>query len=77
MFFGATVVYVDDLGTETRVRIVGTDEADALSNEISWVSPVARVLLKSQVGDVLKLVTPAGAREIEVLSVDYPDPATD
>lgn len=77
VFFGATVVYVDDLGSETRVRIVGTDEADALSNEISWVSPVALVLLKSQVGDVLKLVTPAGAREIEVLSVDYPDPATD
>jgi transcription elongation factor GreB len=53
---------------------LGIDEADSLKGEVSWVSPIARTLLKSNTGDVLKLVTPHGWREIEVLAVSYPKP---
>lgn len=74
VFFGATVRYVDEDGVETRVTILGIDEAVSAQGEVSWVSPVARTLLKSRVGDVVRLVTPAGAWEIEVLAVDYPKP---
>lgn len=75
VFFGATVTYVEDDGTERTITIKGVDEAESQLGEVSWVSPIARTLLRSRVGDVLKLETPAGAREIEVLSVDYPAPA--
>jgi len=57
------------------VTILGIDEADSLQGQVSWVSPIARTLLKASVGDVLKLVTPNGWREIEVLKVLYPLPA--
>jgi transcription elongation factor GreB len=63
---------VEESGDERTVTIRGIDEADSLKGEVSWVSPIARTLLKSNVGDVLKLVTPQGVREIEVLSVTYP-----
>ena len=72
VFFGATVTYVDDEDVERTVTILGIDEADASANQVSWVSPIARTLLKSRVGDVLKLPTPAGVKEIEVLDVVYP-----
>jgi transcription elongation factor GreB len=75
VFFGATVGYVEESGHERTVTIRGIDEADSLKGEVSWVSPIARTLLKSNVGDVLKLVTPQGVREIEVLSVTYPKPS--
>jgi transcription elongation factor GreB len=75
VFFGATVTYVEENGDERAVTIRGIDEADSLKGEVSWVSPIARTLLKSSVGDVLKLVTPHGVREIEVLSVTYPHPS--
>jgi transcription elongation factor GreB len=74
VFFGATVTYVEEDGTERTVTIMGIDEADALKGQVSWIAPIARTLLKSRVGDVLKLVTPAGVREIEVLEVVYPAP---
>jgi transcription elongation factor GreB len=74
VFFGATVVYIDEAERETRVTILGVDEANSAAGEISWVSPVARALLKSRVGDSVRLVLPDGAQEIEVLSVDYPAP---
>jgi len=74
IYFGATVVYQDDTGKQTQVTIVGMDEADSSLNQISWISPVARTLLKASTGDVLQLVSPAGIREIEVLSVSYPAP---
>ena len=74
VFFGATVCFADaDSDDETTVRIVGTDEADLERGEVSWVSPVARALLKSRVGDVVELRTPAGPRQIEVLEIAYPD----
>jgi transcription elongation factor GreB len=74
VFFGATVTYVEENGDERTVTIRGIDEADSLKGEVSWVSPIARTLLKSMTGDVLKLVTPQGWREIEVRQVTYPKP---
>ncbi len=75
VFFGATVTYADDSGTETTVTILGVDEADSALGQISWVSPVARALLKTRVGEVVRLVVPGGVQELEVLSVSYPAPA--
>jgi len=54
------------------VRIVGIDEADSAAGDVSWVSPIARTLLKAHEGDALKLVTPHGLQDIEVLEVHYP-----
>ena len=72
VFFGATVTYVDEAGDERTVTILGIDEADSLKGEVTWISPIARALLKAREGDVVKLVTPVGAQEIEVLRVQYP-----
>jgi len=75
IFFGATVTYLEENGTERCVTIKGIDEADSALGEVSWVSPIARTLLKARVDDVLKLVTPTGVITIEVLNVQYPVPA--
>jgi transcription elongation factor GreB len=75
VFFGATVTYLDNLGVERSVTILGIDEADSSRSEVSWVSPIARTLLKARVGDLLKLVAPSGVMEIEVLRVTYPPAA--
>jgi len=75
IFFGASVTYLDGTGTERTVTILGVDEADSARGEVSWVSPVARTLLKARAGDTLNLVTPAGVDEIEVLRVAYPPPS--
>jgi len=72
IFFGATVTYADEAGVERTVTITGIDEANSTIGEVSWVSPIARTLLKARQGDSLKLVMPAGVEEIEVLSVSYP-----
>jgi len=74
VFFGARVLYADGKGDERTVTILGIDEVDSAAGQVSWVSPVARTLLKARTGDVLNLVTPAGVEEIEVLQVDYPIP---
>ena len=74
VFFGATVTYVEDDGPERTVTIKGIDEANSALGEVSWVSPIARTLLKARTGDVLKLVTPSGVLAIEVLEVQYPAP---
>jgi len=73
-FFGATVTYADDEGAERVVTILGIDEANSALGQISWISPVARALLKSRVGDEVSLVTPQGLQTLEVLKVDYPAP---
>lgn len=75
VFFGATVTYEQSDGVQRTITILGIDEADALQGQISWVSPVARTLLRARVGDVLRLLTPQGPVDIEVLSVQYPQPA--
>jgi transcription elongation factor GreB len=72
VFFGATVTYVEEAGDERTVTILGIDEADSLKGEVTWISPIARALIKAREGDVVKLVTPLGVREVEVLRVQYP-----
>jgi transcription elongation factor GreB len=72
VFFGATVTYETDSGEQRTVTIVGIDEADPLNGRISWVSPVARALLKSRQGDAVTLPTPAGTEQLEVLEISYP-----
>jgi transcription elongation factor GreB len=74
VFFGATVTYANTRGEERTVTIKGIDEADSLNAEVSWVSPIARALLKSREGDEVQLITPAGMERIEVLAVRYPAP---
>ncbi len=75
VFFGATVTYVDDMDSERTVTIMGIDEANSAQGEVSWISPIARTLLKSREGDILKLVMPDRVAEIEVLEVRYPEPS--
>jgi transcription elongation factor GreB len=72
VFFGATVTYMDDAGIERTIKILGVDEADTAQGEVSWISPIARTLLKAREGDVLKLVLPDRVDELEVLRVSYP-----
>jgi transcription elongation factor GreB len=73
VFFGATVTIVDveDEAGEQTWQIVGVDEADATAGRISWISPLARALLKAREGDVVRYMSPAGLREIEVVEVHY------
>jgi transcription elongation factor GreB len=73
-FFGATVTYAEESGARRTVTILGIDEADSARGQVSWVSPIARALLKAREGDVVKLATPLGTQEIEVISVSYPAP---
>jgi transcription elongation factor GreB len=75
VFFGASVTYAHADGQERTVTIKGIDEADSLAGEVSWISPIARALLKAREGDEVTLVTPAGSERIEVLAVRYPPPA--
>lgn len=71
VFFGATVTIGDEQGLEQTYQIVGVDETDFSRNRISWVSPLARALLKSREGDAVRFQSPAGWREIEVLEIEY------
>lgn len=73
IFFGATVTYVDDEDARRTVTILGIDEADNGLQQISWISPVARALLKAREGDEITLRTPVGIRTLEILSVSYPE----
>ena len=75
VFFGATVTYLNVQGEERTITIKGIDEADNLAGEVSWISPIARALLKAREGDEVKVVTPAGVETVEVLAVRYPQPA--
>ena len=72
VFFGATVTYADGEGNERTVTILGVDEAVSAMAQISWVSPVARALLKARTGDEVTLLTPQGTQLLAVLKVDYP-----
>jgi transcription elongation factor GreB len=74
VFFGATVTYANARGEQRTITIKGIDEADSLRGEVSWVSPIARTLLKAREGDELALQTPGGVEMIEVLAVNYPAP---
>jgi transcription elongation factor GreB len=72
VFFGATVEYATEDGETHTVRIVGIDEVNLDEGHVSWISPIARALLKSKVGDQVTLHTPAGPQPIDVLDVAYP-----
>jgi len=74
VFFGAQVTYSDDEGATRTITIMGIDEAESTKGQVSWIAPVARVLLKARVGDEVALSTPAGVRMLEVLDVAYPQP---
>ena len=71
IFFGATVAVCDETGVACTYSIVGVDEADAGRGYISWVSPLARALLKLRAGEVAHLRTPSGLQELEIISVIY------
>jgi transcription elongation factor GreB len=76
VFFGAMVTYSNAKGEERTITIKGIDESDSLAGEVSWIAPIARILLKSREGDQLQLMTPGGIEQIEVLEVRYPAPKT-
>ncbi|MDH4022297.1 MAG: transcription elongation factor GreB [Gammaproteobacteria bacterium] len=71
VFFGATVTYADEKGTRNTVTIVGVDEIDLKRNHISWVSPLARALMKSGPGDSVVVRVPDGSEELEIIDVRY------
>ena len=77
IFFGATVTYANARGEEHTVTIVGVDEADLAEHRVSWISPIARALLKARQGDVVELRTPAGPERIEVVAIRYADSRED
>ena len=75
VFFGATVTYSNlegvDSGSQTTITIVGVDEVDLDRGYVSWVSPIAKALIKARLGDCVKIQTPTGPTEIEILEVQY------
>jgi transcription elongation factor GreB len=71
VFFGATVTYATEDGTEKTITIVGIDEADLVRGQVSWVSPIARAMMKASEGDVVELRAPAGVEQLEVLEIRY------
>lgn len=71
IFFGATVTFANQRGEEKTVSIVGVDEIDTSRGYISWISPMARALIKAQEGDVVTLRAPGGTEELEILEVKY------
>jgi transcription elongation factor GreB len=73
VFFGATVTYANARDEEKTITIVGVDEVDADNGKVSWISPIARALMKAQEGDVVELRTPHGPEPIEVVEIKYGD----
>ena len=71
IFFGATIEVEDEDGARARYRIVGEDEIDLKRGDVSWRSPLARVLLKKEVGDVVLLRRPSGEVQLTVVAVSY------
>jgi len=77
VFFGATVTVADQQGAERTVSIVGIDEIDTARGYISWISPMARALLKAREGDSVTVRTPGGDEALDVVQVRYVPLATD
>ena len=71
IFFGATVTYAHANGDENTITIVGVDEIDLKRNHISWISPLARALMKARPGDTVTLRAPGGVEELDVIAVAY------
>ena len=72
VYFGATVTYATGDDAERTVTILGADEAELARGEVSLFSPIARALLRARIGDVVKMHTPRGIEEVEVLAIRYP-----
>ena len=71
VFFGASVTICDESGGEHTYQIVGVDETDLARGRISWLSPLARALIKARVGDAVRFQSPMGWREVEIILVEY------
>ena|SRR3990170_1577414 len=71
VFFGAAVKVRGKEG-EREIRIVGVDEVDPARGQVSWISPIAKALLKARQGDKVVLRSPAGEEQLEILEVTYP-----
>jgi transcription elongation factor GreB len=71
VLFGARVDVRDRQGAQNRYRIVGVDESDPAEGRISWLSPLARALNGSRVGDTAHVKTPGGELQLKVLSITY------
>jgi transcription elongation factor GreB len=71
VFFGATVTTANAEDKERTVKIVGVDEVDLEKGHVSWISPIAKALMRAHEGDVVRLRTPAGEEEIEIVKVLY------
>ena len=71
VFFGATVTYANRRGEENTISIVGLDEVDTARHYVSWISPIARALIKCREGDSVTLRTPGGDEQLEILEVRY------
>ena len=71
IFFGATVTFSNQRGKKKTVSIVGVDEIDTTKGYISWISPMARALIKARQGDIVNLHSPGGTKKIKVLEVKY------
>jgi transcription elongation factor GreB len=71
VFFGARVTVADAGGNENSYTIVGVDEADVARGRISWISPLARALIKAREGDTVRFQSPLGLREIDIVEVVY------
>jgi transcription elongation factor GreB len=74
VYFGATVRYANARDEEHTITIKGVDESNSAAGEVSWITPMARAMLGSRVGDELRVVTPAGIDMVEVIAVHYPAP---
>ncbi|HYD29979.1 MAG TPA: transcription elongation factor GreB [Azospirillaceae bacterium] len=77
VFFGATVTYAREDGSEKTITIIGVDEADMDKGEVSWASPIAKALRTASEGDVRVVQTPNGPEEIEVVAISYPEASPD
>jgi transcription elongation factor GreB len=73
VFFGATVTIVDADDNESVYSIVGMDEADPGRGRISWISPLARALIKARLGDTVRFQSPGGIRELDIVAIEYRD----
>jgi transcription elongation factor GreB len=72
VFFGATVTYANEADEEKTVTIVGIDEADLDRGRVSWISPIARALMKAEEGHTVELRSPGGAESLRVVAIRYP-----
>ncbi len=73
VFFAATVTVLDEAGEQAVYSIVGIDEADAGQGRVSWISPLARALIKARLGDTVRFQAPGGPRELEIVDIQYLD----